>query len=342
MAVYSSKVMNESAAAMTEAVNPLQFAIDAQRDDLRLFNAVIEADFAEVYSEAGLTTLTESDITNLLEAEGNKFKEKIEEVLAKAKQVIDNLITKFLATIDSLFKNDEGLVKKYANFVSKEKCAGCPVKQETIDEEVYQETMNNIRSLVYKAKGDTSASTEDLEKAIEEKSSKFMKPADTVLATSVNYDAMVKSMTGGGKTVKEKAQAFKSEMETAMAKAKTDAKGKLGSAESKEENAALNEVYKAVVRVSNLVTKACTIYVKLAGKRVSVYRKNYITLGAWALRHDGKAEDKAAAPAPEKVQGDVVDKDGNPVGEATIDEIEAAMLAEASDIYTDELFSLAY
>lgn len=347
MAVYSSKVMNESAmATVAEAVNPLQYAIDIQRDDLQLFNAVIEADFAEIYSEAGLTTLTESDITSLLEAEGNKFRQKIDEVLEKAKVVIDNLITKFIATVNGLFKNDEALIKKYANFVNKEKCSACPIKQETIDEEAFTEFTNNLRSLVYKAKADTTAETTELEKVVEEKASKIMKSGENELGAAVNYKAMVDSMGGAGKTVKDKALTFKSEMEKVMAQAKTDAKAKLGSADSKEGNAELNEIYKSVVRVSNLVNKACTLYVKLAGKRISVYRKNYITLGAWAMRNEGKAAAEEAPKADtkpvEKVEGEVVDKDGNPVGEATIDEIQAALLEMASDEYTDELFSLVY
>ena len=346
MAVYSSKVMNESAAVIAEAVNPLQYAIDIQRDDLQLFNAVIEADFAEVYSEAGLTTLTESDITSLLEAEGNKFKQKIDEVIEKAKVVINNLITKFIATVDSLFKNDEKLVEKYAKVVSKDNCSGCTVKQETIDEEAFNEFTANLRSLVYAAKADTSAETTDLEKVVSEKASKIMKSSENGLGAAVNYDAMVKSMNGAGKTVKEKAMKFKADMESAMAKAKNEAKAKLGSAETKEGNAELNELYKSVVRVSNLVNKACTLYVKFAGKRVAVYRKNYITLGAWAMRNEGKAAAEEAPKADtkpvEKVEGEVVDKDGNPVGEATIDEIQAALLEMASDDYTNELFSLAF
>lgn len=341
MAVYSRKVMNESAAVVTEAVNPLQYAIDIQRDDLQLFNAVIEADFAEVYSEAGLTTLTESDISSLLEAEGNKFKQKIDDIIEKAKVVINNLIVKFITTIDNLFKNDEKLVAKYAKVVSKEKCSGCTIKQETIDEEAFNEFTANLRSWVFKAKSDVEeekvSDTTELEKIVSEKASKIMKSSENGLGAAVNYDVMVRCMQGGGKTVKDKALTFKSEMEKAMAETKNKVKAKLGSAETKEGNAEFNELYKSIVRVSNLVNKACTLYVKFAGKRVSVYRKNYITLGAWAMRNEGKD-----AKTAEKVEGKVVDKNSNPVGEATIDEIQAALLEMASDEYTNELFSLAY
>ena len=169
-----------------------------------------------------------------------------------------------------------------------------------------------------------------------------MKSSENGLGAAVNYDAMVKSMNGAGKAVKEQAAKFKADMESAMAKAKNEAKSKLGTADSKEGNAELNELYKSVVRVSNLVNKACTLYVKFAGKRVAVYRKNFITLGAYALRNNGKAADAKAETKAEKVEGDIVDKDGNPVGEATIDEIHAALLEMASDEYTNELFSLAF
>ena len=79
------------------------------------------------------------------------------------------------------------------------------------------------------------------------------------------------------------------------------------------------------------ITKACTLYVKFAGKRVAVYRKNYITLGAWALRNDsGKA-----AEAP-KAENQTTNES------VSYDEIQATLLEMASDEYTDELFSLAF
>lgn len=341
MAVYSSKVMNESAVAtpVVEAVNPLQFAIDIQRDDLRLFNAVIEADFAEIYNEAGLSQISEADIASLLEAEGQKFREKIDQVIAKAKAVIEQIIDKFLATVDKLLKNDENLSKRYAPYVNKEKCAGCDIKQETIDDAVYSEFVSKLEGIVKRAeteaiKDEISAeeinkSTEALAALIEEKANKIVKEAgEAKLVDIVDFDMISKVVGHGGTSIKDNAKKFKVTAIGVMKQAEQKAKSKLGSSDSIKENATLNEIYKSVVNLSNLVSKACTLYVKFAGKKLSICRKNFITLGAWAMRNEGKA-----APAEEvKPEGEVA--------EATYEEIHAALLAEASDMYTEDLFSL--
>lgn len=350
MAVYSSKVMNESAVAtpVVEAVNPLQFAIDIQRDDLRLFSAVIEADFAEAYSEAGLSQISESDMSSLLEAEGQKFKDKIDAAITKVKEFVKNIITKFLANVDRLLANDEGLVKKYSAYVTKEKCAGCDIKQETIDEAIYKEFMDGAKATITRAEFATqngvsmeaiNTQSENLQKLIEEKASKIVKEAgEAKLVDIVDFVAMVETIGHGkGASIKNDAKTFQAEAEKEMGKAERAAKANLGSADNKEDNAKLNEIYKAVVGLSNLVSKACTIYVKFAGKKLSVYRKNYLTLGAWAMRNEGKAAAPAEEKPIEKVEGEVVD-----TKEATYEEIHAALLAEASDMYTEDLFSLVY
>ena len=352
MAVYSSKVMNESAVTtpVVEAVNPLQFAIDIQRDDLRLFSAVIEADFAEAYSEAGLRTLSESEISSLLEAEGQKFGEKISAAIAKVKEFVKNIITKFLANVDKLLANDEGLVKKYSAYVTKEKCAGCEVKQETIDEKVYDEFVSGLKGAITRAETEAikdeisaeqiQASTDTLSKLIEEKANKIVKEAgEAKLVDTVSFETMVEVIGHGkGASIKNDAKKFQTTAEDVMAKAERAAKAKLGSSENKEDNAKLNDLYKAVVGLSNLVSKACTLYVKFAGKKLSVYRKNYITLGAWAMRNEGKAAAPAEEKPIERVEGEVVDSKN----ESTYEETYAALIEEASDMFTEDLFSLVY
>ena len=344
MAIYSSKILNESALPLEEAVNPLQFAIDMQRDDLKLFNAIIESDFAELQNEAGMITLSESEMSTLLETEGTKISEKIKIALDKIKAFVVNLFSKFMENVDKLFKNDTALVKKYGAYVTAEKCKGCPVAQETIDNAKYDTFVTGVKQAVTRADFATSngismdaikTQTDKLTALINENASSIVIAAsEKKLVEIVDFAEMVKVVAHDGNSIKDDAKKFKAESEKKLVEAERSAKTNRGSAESKEDNAALNEVYKAVTSLSNLVSKACSIYCKFAAKKLSVYRKNYITLGAWAMRNEGKVPATKEDQKTERVEGEVV--------ESTLEETYAYLLAEASDMYTEDVFSLAF
>lgn len=115
MGVYTEMAVKHAAdtAPFTEA-DSFQLALDMQRADHAMFEALIELDFGEIYQEMGIMLVTEAD-----EAEGKKF--SINAIKQKVKDIIDKFITgvkKFIKLVavkfDQLFQRDQALYKKLA------------------------------------------------------------------------------------------------------------------------------------------------------------------------------------------------------------------------------------
>lgn len=120
MGVYSgNRTLLGESSSMNDGSHIMDMVLECERNDLKMFNAVINCDFVEAFAEAGITTLTEEN-TGEVKTEAKKgIGKKIKEMFAKAIEQVKRFIATFIAKIKNLFANDAKLYKKYsANFTS--------------------------------------------------------------------------------------------------------------------------------------------------------------------------------------------------------------------------------
>lgn len=114
MGVYTEMAVKHAAdtAPFTEA-DSFQLALDMQRADHAMFEALIELDFGEIYQEMGIMLVTEAD-----EAEGKKFsinamKQKIGNAIESIIGLIKKAFTAFTTKWNQLMGRDKPLYDKY-------------------------------------------------------------------------------------------------------------------------------------------------------------------------------------------------------------------------------------
>lgn len=120
MGVYTEMAVKHVAdtAPFTEA-DSFQLALDMQRADHAMFEALIELDFGEIYQEMGIMLVTEAD-----EAEGKKFsinalKENVLRIIGKFLEGIKTLGKTIFEKFQSIFDKDKVLYNKYKDEFAK-------------------------------------------------------------------------------------------------------------------------------------------------------------------------------------------------------------------------------
>ena len=98
MGVYTEMAVKHAAdtAPFTEA-DSFQLALDMQRADHAMFEALIELDFGEIYQEMGIMLVTEAD-----EAEGKKFSSNA--MKQKVITAINTIIGRILKAVEAFSK----------------------------------------------------------------------------------------------------------------------------------------------------------------------------------------------------------------------------------------------
>ena len=114
MGVYTEMAVKHAAdtTPFTEA-DSFQLALDMQRADFAMFEALIELDFGEIYQEMGIMLVTEAD-----EAEGKKFsinamKQKIGNAIDSIIGLLKKAFTAFTTKWNQLMGRDKPLYDKY-------------------------------------------------------------------------------------------------------------------------------------------------------------------------------------------------------------------------------------
>ena len=115
MGVYTEMAVKHAAdtAPFTEA-DSFQLALDMQRADHAMFEALIELDFGEIYQEMGIMLVTEAD-----EAEGKKF--SINAMKQKVTNAIDAIIGLIKKAVEAFTKKWNQLIDKDAPLYNKYK-----------------------------------------------------------------------------------------------------------------------------------------------------------------------------------------------------------------------------
>lgn len=114
MGVYSGNrtLLGESVSS-NNIGHVLDMVIECERNDLHLFEAVINCDMIEAFTEAGLTTLVREDADNAKQESKKGIVRKIKELFIKAFEAIKRFIATFIAKLSNFFSNDAKLYKQY-------------------------------------------------------------------------------------------------------------------------------------------------------------------------------------------------------------------------------------
>lgn len=118
MGVYSgNRTLLGESMGVDNIGHVLDFVIECERNELKLFDAVIGCDMIQAYTEAGLTTLSEADNDDAQEQSKKSLGQKIKELFKKAIATVQRFVRTFIAKVSNFFSNDAKLIKEYkSNF----------------------------------------------------------------------------------------------------------------------------------------------------------------------------------------------------------------------------------
>lgn len=141
-------------------VSMLELATDAERDEMRMFESVIEMDFLEAASRRAFTEADDEQSTALSvvpqptsaakeEATKSIF-EKIKAAVKKAIEFIKQFIANFIAKIKNFISNDRKLVHDNAKYFKKEYLAGFKVTdyKEVMGKDQISEKIEGVQNSV--------------------------------------------------------------------------------------------------------------------------------------------------------------------------------------------------
>lgn len=113
MGVYSGNRTLLGESTNTDYSHIMEMVIESERNDLRMFEAVINCDFIEAYNEAGIISLTEESKEDAKEETKKGIVQKIKDLFKKAIEAVKRFVASFIAKIKNMFANDAKLYKTY-------------------------------------------------------------------------------------------------------------------------------------------------------------------------------------------------------------------------------------
>jgi len=116
MGVYSNlavqKINEQEMLENFQFSDLLEFAIDIQKSDQAMFDAMLEMDFHEAYESKGIITLTEADKVGALKAAAKGFWGKIVEALSKFLSIVKTFFAKVSNVFAELSGKNKMLIEK--------------------------------------------------------------------------------------------------------------------------------------------------------------------------------------------------------------------------------------
>ncbi len=338
MGVYSGNRTLLAESSYNESNHVMDYVIECEKNDLHMFEAVINCDFVQAYSEAGITSVSSDELRAVHEAAEKGIFQKIKDAFRKAIDTVKRYIATFIAKIKNMLSNDGKLVKEYKenfmkNAVGYEISGWTPIKLD-VDKTLIKEMKNatsGFKGLIDMIK--KIDSTDAIDKEMEsfkdlmkdnyndlgrmiddkafnktDKSSKdyekhriSTEDRDTIMAIMDNSGSMIKRVQNIGKICIGELEKMRDEI-----------KFDYNSTDDKEdlELARLNAAYKAsniAIKKTNKLVNAC---VSAVTRYIAIARKAFVKIGK-------NAEEK-------KVEESYIDY----------------MLDEASDIYVEKTLSM--
>lgn len=148
MGVYSGNrtLLGESTSGVIGSDHVLEMVLEAERNDMNMFNAVINLDFTEAYCEAGIAVLTEEEVKETKEVAKKSIIKKIKDLITTAIKKIKEFVATFVAKISNLCHNDMKLVKEYRDSFNKN-AVGHKLDSFTI---LHDKAFENVKSEIAK------------------------------------------------------------------------------------------------------------------------------------------------------------------------------------------------
>jgi len=282
MAVYYNSL---AVGGRSFAANPLDVCVEIAQNDQKLFNAVLESDFFEIYAENGTIYVTEE--------EKEEAKEEVKDsILTKAKNAILKFIEsvkKFFADlwskITGLFDADKQLIKKYAQYLNTQNYAGYKVS--------FKEKKTIVQALedvtAFKAKISQMMSSGTIVEVSEEEINKL-----------VNYDEYYEKLDEGvvdddltGRIVElyksGQYQLLKKPLDTVNQfeiSSLNEILGKMKNGSSSDNN----DEYKKASATIKLISGFNSRYAKLCVQSLKLYRAEFAKIGAYAMNKAGASK----------------------------------------------------
>lgn len=124
MGVYSNlavqKINEQQMLENFQFSNLIEFAIDIEKSDQAMFDAMLEMDFHEAYEAKGIITLTENEKLDAVKAAGKAIWNKIVAVLEKISGIIKTFVAKIKNVFAELSKKNEMLYNRIGEINFKE------------------------------------------------------------------------------------------------------------------------------------------------------------------------------------------------------------------------------
>lgn len=307
MGVYSGNrtLLGESTSVSSDHI--LELALEAQRNDMNMFNAVIACDFTEAYNEAGLISLTEAEVSETKEKTKVGMIKKIKEFFKKIIEKIKTAVSNFIARIRNLIANDAKLLAKYKKYMNADSLKDItlssyrPIKKE-ISHDSLKDELESIRSIVSIIDG--CSNKEDIDEKLEsmKKDSKeiyklqgedfdkaiFADKAEEDYEIGKHMDQVniILSYVSNGKFaidgINNVSKGIINELKKDQAAMKLDAKN----SEDELEIAKLNAKYKLTGVLSTSCSKYISVMCNAYSRALAAARKAFVQAGS-------KAEKKA-------------------------------------------------
>ena len=115
MGVYSGNrtYLGESTYNEDQNTHIMEMVLECERNDLRMFEAVINCDFIEAYNEAGIISLSEEAEKDAKEETKKGIGQKIKDLFKRAIEAVKRFVSTFISKLKNLFANDAKLYKEY-------------------------------------------------------------------------------------------------------------------------------------------------------------------------------------------------------------------------------------
>jgi len=314
MAVYYNSL---AVGGRSFAANPLDVCIEIAQNDQKLFNAVLESDFMEIYAENGTIYLTEE--------EKEKAKEEVKEnIFTKAKNAILKFIEsvkKFFADlwrkITDLFDADKQLIKKYAAYLKPENYAGFKVSFKLKEGKSIEDMLQPVADLKAKVAQMISSGTiteiseDELNKIVD--INEYIDKLDEPAVNDVITRDIVEFYTSGSYQLFRKPIDAVNQFEISSL---NEILSKMKSGSSSDNN----DEYKKASATIKLLSGFNARYAKLTVQSIKMYRAEFAKIGAYAMNKAGESK-KSENKEETKTEAALTDIYLDLVNEMAIEEI---------------------
>lgn len=346
MGVYSKGASTLN--TVMEACDPIQFVIENHQQNMKMFDAIIETDFAKAYNEAGIAVLEESQIQAINEKAIGSI---IEWIMKKIDQFITmcwNAAKELANKILQLVKADKKLSDKFGDVVSK--ATSCTFKGDVVDKEsfnkfrkVVEDNIGIIRDMLAFDNIDdinaeeTKTGIENLDKFIKEfKMDTVLNKEDKTILEKIKGSDLAATVKGGYNEYKIDKDT--KDITDAAKKLKGEIKTKIKNESNEEEVAKLEAARKNISSITNIAARLIKLEISVAKQCISITRGNFVKVAteltkSSSISGDIKAKKAAKSEPVEKVKGEVVEN------EATAFELKEMIMEMVSDEFVDSIFA---